>query len=639
MAKKTVFLFLIALSFSFLPPVFAQDYVSERITDFHSDIAVQRDASMTVTETIQVLSSAQQIRHGIYRDFPTRYKDKYGNNIVVGFRVLQVLRDGRPEDYHFADLTNGRRIYIGKSDVVLPPGGYTYTLVYETNRQLGFYKDFDQLYWNVTGNGWAFPINRATASVRLPDGAQDKVIALDGYTGYFGQKGSDFVSSTDSSGDIIFETTRPLGPKEGLTVVVSWPKGYVQEPSAAMKAGYFIQDNRSPIAGIIGLLVLLAYYLSVWSLFGRDPAKGAIIPLYYPPEGFSPADARYIMKMGYDNKAIAALVINLAVKGYLKIEEEQGVFKLRRAGEAKIELTKEEEQVAIKLFGGSDVLNLVNTNYFPISCAISELKHQLKESYESKYFFTNIQHFVPGVLLSFLPVIVMGFLQPVEKICIVVFMSAWLTGWTFGLVMLLQRAISLWKNFGQKPGSAIGITLFAVPFLIGEFFGIGTLLFSTSVLTIVILAAAVGINFLFYHLLKAPTLAGRKVMDRIEGFKMFLSVTETERLNFLNPPGKTPDLFEKYLSYALALDVEQAWAQQFSDVLNQATSEGGQGYSPAWYLGPSWQSFGAGGFASGFGSSFSSAISSSSVAPGSSSGGGGGGSSGGGGGGGGGGGW
>jgi uncharacterized membrane protein len=154
----------------------------------------------------------------------------------------------------------------------------------------------------------------------------------------------------------------------------------------------------------------------------------------------------------------------------------------------------------------------------------------------------------------------------------------------------------------------------------------------------VTLAVLAFLNALFYHLLKAPTLAGRKVMDQIEGFKLYLSVAEKDRLNLLNPPEKTPDLFEKYLPFALALDVENAWSEQFSEVLAQAGTEA-QPYTPLWYSGSSWDRFNTSRFSDSLGSSFASAISSSSSAPGSSSGSGGGGSSGGGGGGGGGSGW
>ncbi len=152
------------------------------------------------------------------------------------------------------------------------------------------------------------------------------------------------------------------------------------------------------------------------------------------------------------------------------------------------------------------------------------------------------------------------------------------------------------------------------------------------------LAAMAFLNALFYHLLKAPTLTGRKIMDQIEGFKLYLSVAEKERLNLLNPPEKTPALFEKYLPFALALDVENAWSEQFAEVLAQAGTET-QPYSPVWYSGSSWDSFHTSRFTNSLGSSFASAISSSSSPPGSSSGSGGGGFSGGGGGGGGGSGW
>ena len=150
-----------------------------------------------------------------------------------------------------------------------------------------------------------------------------------------------------------------------------------------------------------------------------------------------------------------------------------------------------------------------------------------------------------------------------------------------------------------------------------------------------ILAALVTANIVFHWLLKAPTSAGRDLLDKIEGFRLFLGAVEGDRLNRLTPPEKTPELFEKYLPYAIALDCEQAWADQFSAVLERARQS--TGYSPAWYSGA--HSITAGAFASSLSGSFSGAIAASASAPGSTSGSGGGGFSGGGGGGGGGGGW
>jgi uncharacterized membrane protein len=157
-----------------------------------------------------------------------------------------------------------------------------------------------------------------------------------------------------------------------------------------------------------------------------------------------------------------------------------------------------------------------------------------------------------------------------------------------------------------------------------------------------VLALILLTNVLFYHLLKAPTRLGRRVMDEIDGFAEYLSVAEKDRMNLLNPPERTPELFERFLPYALALGVEQAWGEQFSDVLAAASvaeTRSHSSYRPHWYSGSTFNAGNFGNFASSLGSGFSGAISSASTAPGSSSGSGGGGSSGGGGGGGGGGGW
>jgi uncharacterized membrane protein len=222
------------------------------------------------------------------------------------------------------------------------------------------------------------------------------------------------------------------------------------------------------------------------------------------------------------------------------------------------------------------------------------------------------------------------------------FIGLWLTIWTIGCTALFFFIKNAWKaarrgNISAK-GSAVLVTLFGVPFFLGEVIGIGVFACQTSIGAVIILLTLAVLNLLFYHLLKAPTLLGRRIMDQLEGFKQYLSKAEAHRLRILHPPENTPELFEKYLPYALALDVEHAWSEQFSDVL-AAAGKDGQGYSPAWYSGPSFRDLGSSGFASNLGSAFSGAIASSATAPGSSSGSGGGGSSGGGGGGGGGSGW
>ncbi len=215
----------------------------EEILLFHSDIVVHKDASMTVRETIKVRALGEKIKRGIYRDFPTKYKDRLGNRYTVGFEVKEVLRDGKPEPWHTDNISNGIRIYIGEKSVFIPSGEYTYTIAYNTNRQLGFFKDFDELYWNVTGNGWEFQIEKASASIELPDDASGKIISSAGYTGPQGSTEENYTMRTDKSGIIHFEATTSLNPFEGLTIAVSWPKRYVTEPDARTKMRYFISDN------------------------------------------------------------------------------------------------------------------------------------------------------------------------------------------------------------------------------------------------------------------------------------------------------------------------------------------------------------------------------------------------------------
>ena len=628
----------------FAPGARAQDS-SERILSFHSDITVNPDGSMDVRETIRVRAAGKEIKHGIYRDFPTRYRDRLGNAYVVGFQVRQVQRDGKEEPYHIESISNGKRVYIGEKHTYLEPGEYTYTLAYGTSRQLGFFPDHDELYWNVTGNGWIFPIERASAVVNLPAGIHGQAILLEGYTGPEGSLGRALEASADSDSHAVFTTTEPLQPQEGLTIVVSWPKGFVAEPTREMKIRWFLQDNASTLAGLGGLAILLAYYLITWALVGRDPARGVIMPLYEPPAGFSPAAVRYVTEMGFDHRAFAAAVLNMAVNNYLTIAEKDGGYVLRRARGGKGQLSTEERQAAEKLFGSQEEVELKNTNHAKIGGALEALRTALRLRLERVYFLTNRRYLIPGLAFSVLVLIFVALSAPGEAKVVALFMIVWLAGWTAGVFFLLSQVVQAWKNFllgtGHKMAALAGavfLSLFSLPFLAGEIGGLVALAYAAGTAIVPILLAMIGLNYLFHHLLKAPTHAGRHLLDKIEGFKMFLRAVEEDRLNLLNPPQKTPQLFEKYLPYALALGVEQQWSKQFSEVLATA-GQAAKTYSPAWYSGTAWSSLGVPGFASSLGSSFASAISSSSHAPGSSSGGGGGGSSGGGGGGGGGGGW
>lgn len=618
---------------------------SERILDFHSDIMLQDDSSLQVTETITVLSSGNRIRHGIYRDFPTRYSDPYNTRYVVGFSMLSATRDSWPEPFRVQDQFNGKRIYLGSPNAMLPLGRHVYTITYTTNRQVGFYKDHDELFWNVTGNGWDFSIVHASATVHLPLNIPAGQVTLSGFTGPQGSRQSELTSSKED-GLFQFAAERPLAPREGLSILLMWPKGFLAEPTFAQKMEFFFRDNRGALLLSSGFLVTLLYYLIAWSAVGRDPAPGVIMALYQPPSNLSPSAMRYLMRMGYDNKTFAAAVLDMAVRGYLKITEQSGTYTLTLTGASESVLTPDEKQVAAELFEGRDEIALRQENHTVIHAAIVAVKKWLKAAEERVYFVTNYRYLIPAIVISVIVALsyfaVLGGPQSIGG----GFICFWLTFWTIGVSAQVLAVVAAWRDVLRHGsasligvGKAVFLSVFMLPFLAGEAFGIFLLAKFTSLSFGIFLVSTGILHGVFVHLMKAPTFTGRRLMDQVEGFKMFLGAVDGDRLNRAMPPQQTPQVFEKFLPYALALDVEQDWAQKFSSMLAAAgnSPNGNSGYVPSFYSGSSWNAFNGTSFASSFGSSFTSAISSSSAAPG--SGGGGSGGSGGGGGGGGGGGW
>jgi len=372
----------------------------ERILSFTSNIQVFIDGSMQVTETIKVNAEKNKIKRGIYRDFPTHYKDQLGNNYKVQFDIKSVLRNGEVENYHIQTKANGIRLYLGDKNHRLSMGEYTYSITYRTDRQLGFFNDHDELYWNATGNGWIFPIDKVLVEIQLPDAISSDNLALEAYTGRTGSKGNDYQSTVNSYGNAQFATSRTLLAYEGLTIVVSWPKGIIKEPDFTQKTGYLLKDNLPLLVGLIGLLIIFFYYLWVWNKVGKDPEAGVIFPHYNPPKGFSPASMRYIFRMSYDHKTFATAIVNLAVKGALEISESVKKYSLIRSLNTDVELAAGEAVLMEQLFSESSTISLENTNHRIIANAISAHNSSLKNDYHKIYFMMNSVWLLPGILTS-----------------------------------------------------------------------------------------------------------------------------------------------------------------------------------------------------------------------------------------------
>jgi len=648
MKKLACLVLILMAALTFLSPAGrAGAAEAERILSFDSVVTIHADSTITVQETIRFVSAGISIQHGLYRDFPTTYANPGRAPIRVSFQVVGLLRDGATEPWHAAQETNGVRVYFGSSSVDLEPGEHTYVFTYTSDRQLGFFDDHDELFWNVTGNGWEFPIDRASCTVILPGTAWQQITGLTAYTGPQGAKGSDYVMSRDNSGDPVFTTTAPLATFEGLSVVVGWPKGFVAPPSWLQVLRWWLRDNRALGIAALATLGLLLYYLLTWLRVGRDPRRGTIVPQFTPPEGLSPAAIRYLRLMGPDTKGLAAAITGLAVKGALVIsQDDDGSFAVETTGSVPTGLLHDETELLQELFEGRSKTKLVfkQSAHGRIQSVRKALEQALQSTYGKGYFVTNVRYAATGIALSIVGVVATGLLRTThpEEVIGFLFLSFWLSIWTFGVATLVTEVVASWRGRSTNTSGkhvfslprSIGLTLFAIPFLLGELMGTIGFVVMAGPLLLALLFVTVAIDVIFFRLLRAYTPKGRAVMDQIDGFRLYLSVAEKDRIDMLTPVDHTPETFERYLPYAVALDVEQQWSGNFADVLGRADASGQPAYQPVWFSGGVWRSSSFSALGSSLSGAFASAIASSSVAPGKSSGfsGGGGGSSGGGGG-------
>ena len=614
----------------------------EKIFLFSSRATLLADSSLEVREDITVNVEGRQIRRGIYRDFPTKYTDSSGRTVRVGFDVLETLLDGREVPFKTESIANGVRVYIGDPDEFAPLGKRTYTLSYVTTHQIGFFEGHDELYWNVTGNGWDFAIDEARFTLSIPGDTPFNSVEF--YTGWQGARGQDARVLPDNS----VETTAPLGPKEGLTVVYTWPKGIVTPPTIPFYIRFF---EKYAFHFIVALPVLLGIlYALLWLRWGKDPSMPAIIPLFSASAGRTPGFLRYVRRMGMDNTCFAADILNLAVKGHLVIEElttEQlakrsgatgffGSLAARMAGktyalkrtESPAPVSPAEKALFSALFAyNKNEILLRQENHSILGKARDRVKDQYKKSGKD-LFSKNTLLWLSGLLIPILGCLLLVLGQQ-EEIGVILGVA---TGTGTVAAFLLKHSVLTFKDdrgFFKKLFKKFIPALFALLIAVSLFavFGRGMIF-----IPLVALANA-ALIVVFNELMTIRTPKGNEVLAEAEGLAMYMGTAEKRRLEMFNPPEETPEVFEALLPYAFALGVAETWANRFEDKLKE------QQYEPTWYTGANLASFYTGSGIASVTSAVSSSIASASVAPGSSSGSGGGGSSGGGGGGGGGGGW
>jgi uncharacterized membrane protein YgcG len=408
-----------------------------------------------------------------------------------------------------------------------------------------------------------------------------------------------------------------LPAANGLTVAASWEKGLIIRPSDIEKRGQWLLDNLPLAVTAVGLLLIVGYYAFAWRKVGHDPRKGTIIPLFAPPDGMSPAAVRYVSRMDCDDKTFSAALIDLAVHGHLKLAETKSGMKLvpRQGGGQAVDAA--EAAVNASMFGKrSSPLVLEPENSLIFQRAQKALKQQLAVAYAEKLFHSNTGWSVRGLLAS---------LAVIAAVIASVYLS-WGSdqgaALVIGMLSLVPAMIVLavLVSFGLRSFVAWPVLVFGCAFaLIAGHGGYGIMQeamhgwipAAPAALPLILLPIASSA----FGWMKSYTAEGRRVTDQIEGFRHYLGVAEEDHLNALNPPEKTPELFERFLPYAIALDVENVWAKRFAGILAAMSAAE---IANDWYSGSHDRSRDPESFASTLGSGLAHTVASASTPPGSS---------------------
>ena len=614
---------------------------AEVINAFATDIVLRADRSVLVTETIDVTAEGREIRRGIYRDIPTTLINPDGSRLRSTLTVIAVTRDGHSEPFRLENLGNGyQRIRIGDADVLLRSGRHRYVIRYTMTRMGRSFADHDELYWNATGNYWNFPILEAVARVRLPEGA---VIAdLSGYTGRPGSTEQAVTTTRVADDTATFRATRQLASGEGLTVAATFQPGILVAPDDRERALWWLSDHRGVVVPLVAALLVLVYYALAWNAVGRDPEKGVIIPLFHPPRRFSPALLHYVHRWGWEKSgwtAFTASIFALGVKGLVTIDNSGSKLRVavtgRAPGQEPEAALPPGEQVLFDFLNARGSLRIDSRNGAAIDKTRRDFVSRIESENRQVYFRNNLLYTLGGMALSALGLGAMVYFEVLDPVFLIV---AVVLGVAAGLfTSVLGR---FWRgNLMSRFILLVWLTV-AGANMMG---GLARLVTSASLDTPLVAALSIVlINIVFAILMRAPTVQGRRIMDQIDGFRMYLETAEANRLNLTGAPPMTVERFESILPYAIALGVEKPWSEHFQAELGRhAVADAPADYQPAWYSGRSWStassSFGS--TAAAITSGMSAAMIASTPSSSSSSGGGGGGSSGGGGGGGGGGGW
>jgi len=519
---------LLVLLLGILPgPVDAQ-VRNWRIADFKDTIAINRDASTFVSEKIALVFVGQW--HGIHRTIPVEYPGPHGTNYTLFVDVKSVTdENGNKLKYEssksggFLDL----KIYI--PDAV--DATRVVNIDYTARNAIRAFDVHDEFYWNVTGNDWPVPIDHASAFVTLPENAAGGLRAQ-AFTGVYGSTEGQATAEVKGA-DVMFETTTPLPMRGGLTIDIYIPKDVLKEPGALTKLFWFLGSN--PIVFLP--LLTLGVMFGLWHTVGKDPEPGmSVAPMYEPPKGLTPAEVGTLIDDSTDPRDITSTIVDLAVRGYIKIAEKVDTFLVFKKKDYVLHLLKPREQWGNDLSPHERVM-LENIFAGGSETQLSSLKNR---------FYTAI------------PVIREDIMSALKR---------------KGMYML-------------DPGSANGYSIaaaVAIVLLVAALWYLGWKnLFNSAPLLIGSGLISALIWFLFARQMTAKTVLGARTVVAVLGFQEFMNRVDADRIKRM-----PPDTFEKYLPYAMALGVEQHWAQAFADIVkdppNWYVSQGAYAFNPIFF--------------------------------------------------------
>jgi uncharacterized membrane protein YgcG len=488
------------------------------VADFQATVAVDRAGSIAVTERIAVKFTGPY--HGIYRTIPVDYPGPDGSNYHL-YLKLQSVTDGAGEPLRYESSRQGA---FQKLKIFIPDAVDAERVVmisYTIPNATRFFDGYAEFYWNVTGNDWPVAIDHASAHVSLPPGATG--LRAQAFSGEFGAKGQDATANATGAG-AVFATTRRLDPRSGLTIDIYIPNGILEKPTSLTKALWFLGANPGVFMPVWALLVMIA----IWFLWGRAPSPGiSVAPMYAPPNGFTPAETGALMKDKVLTAHIGATMIDLAVRGFLKIRQTTEKVLVFNRKDYELQLLKSDpEWNALALY---EVTVLRNVFLAPDAGAVVNL------SALRNRFYTAIPEFRRFVLASL-------------------------------------RAKNMYRMdpATMRAFGFLGAAATAAPFIAGTALGWfslagGLLITAASILVSVLIV------ILFSVFFSARTLEGARTAIEIEGFKEFMNRVDADRLKRM-----PMDTFEKFLPYAMALGVEHRWAKAFEGIAQTP---------PDWYAG------------------------------------------------------